>query len=122
VAAGLFAIRSDTDYDVIQNLVTIPLAAAPTQDSLEVPGPVTLKAINPRGQAHPDCKLVFDLVELSTGKREKSKPIAAGEDQTNWSPTMRLRPGERYSWQVEATDGDWKSRSAETEFLVKASS
>ncbi|HWB11357.1 MAG TPA: hypothetical protein VG826_19160 [Pirellulales bacterium] len=122
LASGLFAIRSDTDYDVIQNLVTIPLAASPAPDSLEAAGPVTLKAINPRGRAHPTCKLVFDLVELSTGAREKSKPIAAGETETTWSPEMRLKPGQRYSWQVEAIDGDWKSRSAGTEFQVKAAS
>lgn len=121
VAGGLFAIRSDTEYEVIKNLVTIPLAGSPAQDSLEAPGQITLKAINPRGKAHPHCKLVFDLVELSSGTREKSKPIAAEENQTSWSPTMRLKPGERYSWQVEAIDGDWKSRSAETEFQVKAS-
>jgi hypothetical protein len=122
LASGLFAIRANTDYPVIQHLVWIPLAAAPTQDSLEVPGRVSLKAVNPRGEEHPHCKLVFELVELATGAREKSEPIAAGAKETSWMPTTQLKAGKRYSWQVQAIDGDWKSRSADTEFTVKGSS
>lgn len=117
IASGLFAIRSDTKYEVISGLITIPLATAPTEDSIEAPGRITLKAVNPRGTEHQRAKCVFDIVELKSGTREKSEPIPSGERETNWSPAMQLKPG-RYSWQVEAIDGDWKSRSAETEFLV----
>jgi hypothetical protein len=122
VAAGLFAVRADTEYEVIRDLVTIPLAAAPVQGSLEVPGRISLKAVSPRGKSHPHSKLVFDLVDLATGTRETSQPIPAEEKETTWSPEMLLKPGQRYSWHAEAIDGDWKSRSAETEFTVKASS
>jgi hypothetical protein len=121
LVAGLFAIRTDTNWFPVQKLVATPLASSPTEDSLVPPGRVELKAMNTRVAEHHKARYVFDLVELKSGARLRSDPIPAGESETTWNSKMKLKPGERYSWQVEAVDGDWKVRSAETEFSVKDS-
>ena len=120
IAAGLFNVRSDTDSDVIRGLVSIPLAVSPTEDSVVPPGRIELKAVNTRGAQHQKAEYVFDLIELKSGARLRSDPIPAGDRQTTWTSKLKLKPGERYAWQVEAVDGDWKVRSAETEFVAKA--
>ena len=121
LAAGLFALRSDTNAYPMQALAAIPLAASPTEDALVEPGRAELTAVNTRHAGHQKARYIFDLVELKSGARLRSDPIPAGEHETTWSSKLKLKPGNRYSWQVEAVDGDWKVRSAETEFVVKGS-
>lgn len=122
LASGLFAIRTDTNYPPVRKVAAIPLAASPAEDASVSPGRAELTAVNTRDNGHQMAQYVFDLVELKSGARLRSDPIPAGDRQTTWSSKMKLKPGERYSWQVEAIDGDWKVRSAETEFVVKESS
>jgi hypothetical protein len=62
---------------------------------------------------------VFEL-ESASGDKETSDPIAAGEKETRWTPRMRVKAGEKYTWRVGIVEGRWKGPLATSTFQGKA--
>jgi hypothetical protein len=124
VAAGLFALHDDTDYEPIQALAALPLIVEPSDGCLTPPGSVEIKIKNVRGPHHEKAKYRFEIAERgrfegSQAAVETSEPLAPGDGQTAWSPKLRLKAGKQYVWRVRAIDGDWKSPSVESLIQVK---
>jgi hypothetical protein len=45
--------------------------------------------------------------------------VDAGEKETTWTPSLKLKPGEKYTWRVRAMEGTWKGPVATSVFVVK---
>ncbi|HEV3006110.1 MAG TPA: hypothetical protein VGX78_16695, partial [Pirellulales bacterium] len=106
VAAGLFELHDDTDYEPISALAELPLIVSPSDGCLTPPGLVEIKIKNIRGPHHERAKYRFEIAERGHAAVETSEPVAPGEDQTVWSPKLQLKAGKEYVWRVRAVDGD----------------
>jgi hypothetical protein len=77
-------------------LVMVPETVSPADGSSASSGRVQLVA---RNLDDPSYLYHFEIVGAN-GSKEASGPIAAGQSQTVWSPKMKLRAGEGYTWRV----------------------
>jgi hypothetical protein len=116
---GLVRLRRDTEYLPIQNLVTLPAPATPQDGATIDPGKVTLTTRNIAGPGHDKAQYIFELVS-SSGEKETSNQITAGDKETRWTPRMPVKSGEKYTWHVQAVDGEWKGPLASSTFQGKA--
>jgi len=104
-----------TNYAPVDNLRSLPAPLAPTDGGEVKAGKVTLRARNAdigRG----NLKYVFEIRALTSGEHETSPPLAAGAKETTWSPNLQIKAGEKYTWHVKATDGQWTGPLASSEF------
>jgi hypothetical protein len=84
--------RPRAAYDVMQ----VPEPLSPTDGGTATAGRVRLVT---RNVAEPAMQYVFEI-EDDKGVKETSAPIARGDGQTTWSPTMRMQAGTSYTWRV----------------------
>jgi hypothetical protein len=114
-------INDDTHYYPIRALLELPATKAPSDGSLEAPGKITLVARNIWDRKHHNANYIFEI-ENAVGVKETSTPVPSGDKETKWSPQMKLKAGEKYSWRVWATEREWKSPTASAVFIVKGPS
>ncbi len=116
---GLVRVRRGTEHPRVQKLITLPAPATPADGATIEPGKVTLITRNIVGPGHERALYVFEL-ENASGVKETSDPIAAGEKETKWTPRMQVKAGEKYTWRVQAVEGQWKGPPASATFQGKA--
>jgi hypothetical protein len=118
VGFGLTKIRPNTDYKPIRELCEVPFPVQPGENDLVPPGEITLTVRNLLSPKHEKARYVFQI-EGSSGDKETSAPVSAGEKETKWTPRLALKPGATYVWRVRATDGNWKGPEVTARFVVK---
>jgi hypothetical protein len=114
---GLVRCGDDTNYSPIRNLLALPAPLTPADGDLVPPGEVTLVVRNIPDKRHPRARYVFVLQGAAGGKEEAS--VEAREKQTRWTPRLKLKAGEKYTWTVRAVEGNWKGPLATSGFVVK---
>jgi hypothetical protein len=117
VGTGLVKVGEDTDHTPVRNLLSLPVPKDPGDVSLVPPGEITLIVRNIPDKKHAKAKYVFELEGASGGKEEAT--VEAGDKETKWTPKMKLKAGEKYTWRVRATEGDWKGPVATSSIVVK---
>jgi hypothetical protein len=105
------------NWTPIRNLLALPAPQEPGEGDLVPPGEITLVVRNIADTKHPRAKYLFELEGTSGGKEEST--IEAGEKETRWTPKLKLKAGETYTWRVRATEGEWKGPVATSGFVVK---
>ena len=117
VANGLSKLELDDDYEPILSLRSLPAPQTPAEGDLVPPGEITLVVKNMLDKKHAKAKYVFELESASAGKEEGT--VEAGDKETKWTPQLKLKAGEKYTWRVRAVDGEWKGSVAISSFVVK---
>jgi hypothetical protein len=117
VGNGLVKLEPDTDYLPVRNLLTLPAPQTPAEGAVVPAGKVTLVARNIADRSHARARYVFELEGASGGKEEGI--VDPGTKETSWTPSMKLKAGEKYTWRVRAADGRWKGPVATSSFAVK---
>lgn len=117
VANGLVKIAADADYLPIRMLRALPAPQSPHEGEAVAPGEVTLSTRNIVDKTHAKAKYVFELEAASGGKEEGT--VEAGDKETKWTPKMKLKAGEKYTWRVHVVDGEWQGPVAVTNFVAK---
>jgi hypothetical protein len=100
VAMGVTKVRGG-DWGPVRALLEVPVPVTPAPAAEVEAGKVTLaaRAGKPR-DATPAAKYVFEITAPG-GVKETSDPVEAGADgKTTWSPKMKSKPGETYTWSV----------------------
>jgi hypothetical protein len=114
---GLIRFGAESEYPPVRSLFAFPTHVAPAEGDLYPPGKISLKTRNIADKEHAKAAYVFEFE--AGGVKEVSKPIAAGEKETTWTPAREVKPGEKCIWRVRAVEGDWKGPVAEMRFLTK---
>jgi hypothetical protein len=117
VGNGLVKITEDTNYTPISNLRSLPIPQTPADGVLVVPGEITLVVRNIGDKNHANAKYRFEL-EGSSGEKEEAT-VEAGDKETRWAPTLKVKAGGKYTWRVNAVEGQWKGPVATASFIVK---
>jgi hypothetical protein len=117
LADGLVKIDENSGSSAVRKLLALPAPREPTEGDLVPPGAITLVVRNIPDKEHARASYLFELQGASGGRTEAT--VEAGEKETRWSPTLKLKPGEKYTWRVRAVDGTWKGPVATTRFVVK---
>jgi hypothetical protein len=117
LADGLVKMDKYEDYSPVRNLLALPAPKEPTEGDLVPPGAITLTVRNIPDKKHARASYFFELEGASGGKAETT--VEPGQKETRWSPSLKLKPGEKYTWRVRAVQGDWKGPVATTRFVVK---
>lgn len=116
---GFTPAERSIDARSLKELLALPAPVTPADGERVRPGKVKLTARNIRDKEHTRAKYVF-AIENSAGEHEESPPIAAGEKQTEWSPTMTVKAGEKYTWHVRVTEGAWQGPLSNSSFAGSA--
>lgn len=116
---GLTKARADSNYQPIKELISFPAPVSPIESDRPEPGRVTLVVRNILDKTRGSVRYVFEI-ENALGAKEASPEVAAGEKETSWSPAMHTKPGEKNTWRVWATDGNWKSPVSSAAFRTKS--
>jgi hypothetical protein len=114
---GLVKFNDDTDIAPDRGLRSLPAPQTPADGDLVPPGEITLVVRNIADKTRTKLKYVFEL-EGSSGDKEEGT-VEAGDKTTKWTPKLKLKAGEKYTWRVKATEGDWKGTVATSGFTVK---
>ena len=122
VANGLVKVRADDESEAFASksfaqLRALPAPKEPGDGDLVPPGEITLVTRNIIDKKHAKAKYVFVLEAASGGKEEET--VAAGDKETRWTPKMKLKAGEKYTWRVHAVEGEWQGPVATSRFVVK---
>jgi len=117
LANGLVKVEETADYVPISNLLALPAPKTPADGDLVPPGEITLVVRNNADKKHAKARYVFELEGKSGDKEEAT--VEAGDKETKWTPKMKLKAGEKYTWRVKATEGDWKGPVATSSFVTK---
>ncbi len=117
LANGLAKVEDNADYIPIGKLLALPSPKMPAEGDLVPPGEITLVVRNNVDKKHAKAKYVFELEGKSGDKEEAT--VEAGDKETKWTPKMKLKGGEKYTWRVKATEGDWKGPVATSTFVTK---
>lgn len=108
---GYGLVRQLNGTTVERELRAVPAPHAPADGGSVRPGPVRLVA---RNVSLTGVQYQFEIA--SGSEREASPPIAAGNGETAWSPALRVRAGQRYTWRVWVTNGNWRGQPAGASF------
>jgi hypothetical protein len=124
IHAGLFMMRRYSFQAGVQSyqsqlLRSLPAPLSPADGAEVIAGKITLVIQNMPDQGHRPAKYVFEIAGDS-GSKEVSPAVAAGERETRWSPALKAKAGEKYTWRVWAVDGNWTGPAASASFTVKA--
>jgi hypothetical protein len=116
VGVGLTRVRADENSEHVQLLRKIPSASSPADGSTAPAGAVKLVAGN---IAAADSRPTY-LFEIENAAGEKeSGQVAQGDKQTEWSPKMHIKSGEKYTWRVSVEDAKGRGPVATSTFLGK---
>jgi hypothetical protein len=110
--------RRPSAYSPIQELRSLPAPHSPAEGAEVKSGKVMLIAGNIADGERKNAKYIFEIKAGGSGEQETSPPIVAGEKETRWSPNLNVKAGEKYTWRVKATDGQWTGPVASSEFRV----
>jgi hypothetical protein len=114
---GLVRIPSESRIGPVRALLALPAPRTPAEGDLVPPGAVTLVTRNILDKTHPGAKYVFEL-KGAAGDAETAS-VEAGEKETRWTPRLRLKAGQKYTWTVRAAEGEWKGPPVTSGFVVK---
>jgi hypothetical protein len=114
---GLVKMPRDFGDEIVDNVLALPAPQMPSEGDLVPPGEITLVVRNNADKKHAKPKYVFELEDATGGKEEAT--VEAGDKETKWTPKLKLKAGEKYTWRVRAADGDWKGPTATSTFVVK---
>jgi hypothetical protein len=119
---GLVKIGEDEDSTPFNEgnavyLRALPAPQTPAEGARVAPGEITLVIQNMIDKKHTKAKYVFELEAVSGGKEEGT--VESGDKETKWTPKMKLKAGEKYTWRVRAVEGEWKGPAATSSFVVK---
>jgi hypothetical protein len=117
LANGLVKVEDNPEYIPIGKLLALPAPKTPAEGDLVPPGEITLVVRNNADKKHAKAKYVFELEGKSGDKEEAT--VEVGDKETKWTPKMKLKGGEKYTWRVKATEGDWKGPVATSTFVTK---
>jgi hypothetical protein len=117
VAFGLARIRADQSSEHVRLLRTFPSAFSPADGTVAPTGPARLVAAN-IAAADTKPKYFFEI-ENAAGEKESSGAVEQGDKQTEWSPNMHLKSGEKYTWRVWIDDGKFHGPVADATFRGK---
>jgi hypothetical protein len=118
VGPGLTPIRATTTYPPLKELLTTPRSLSPADGGTAGAGAVTLTVRNHLDPGHARARYYFILESLA-GDKESSPAVAPGKKQTKWTPKMKVRPGQKYTWKAWAAEGTWQSRVVTSHFEGK---
>ena len=102
IGFGLAKIRAAQASEHVRLLSTFPSAYSPADGGLADAGAAKLIAGN-IAAAETKPKYFFEI-ENTAGEKESSAAIEQGEKQTEWSPKMQVKEGEKYTWRVWVDD------------------
>jgi hypothetical protein len=105
------------NWTPIRNLLALPAPKVPGEGSLVPRGEITLVTRNIPDKKRTGVKYVFEL-ESDSGDKEKGT-VEAGKKETKWTPKLKLKAGEKYTWRVQATQDSWKGPVVTSSFVVK---
>jgi hypothetical protein len=117
VAFGLERIRASQDSDHVRLLRTFPSAYSPADGTQTQVGAVKLIAGN-IAASNTNPKYFFEI-ENAAGEKESSGAVEQGQKQTEWTPKMQPKAGEKYTWHVWTDDGKSHGPVAEAIFTAK---
>jgi hypothetical protein len=109
-------VSDETPFSYVRSLMTTPAPVSPVGDDAVAPGKVRLVARNVRDPDRAKAAYWF-VIESASGEKDVSDPIHAGEAETAWTPRLQVKAGEKYTWRVQAVEGDWKG-PANTAFFT----
>lgn len=118
---GLTKLEGDYGKHMQNVFAALPEPVSPAEGAKIEAGKVTLKTKNIACSDHPKVSYIFEIKDTS-GEREESQPVAAGDKETSWSPRMEVKAGKKYTWRVHPVDGQWQGPSVETSFQGKSAS
>lgn len=116
ISMGLIRLRA-TAFPA-KEILNVAAAVSPAREVEVATGTITLKAHNIFAKDHPKAKYVFEI-QGPNREKETSPLVAAGEAFTEWTPTLKVRSGEHYSWRVWAADENWKGPESTASFKGK---
>jgi hypothetical protein len=117
LANGLVRGDANPHHTPIHALLALPAPLTPAEGDIVPPGTIALVTRNIADKKHPKAKYVFELKGASGDKEEAT--VEPGEKETRWTPKLKVKAGEKYTWTVRAAEGDWKGPPAATAFVVK---
>jgi hypothetical protein len=118
VGPGLTRVRAATTYSPLKELLATPRSLSPTDGGTAGAGAVTLTVRNHLDPGHARARYYFVLESLA-GEKESSPAVAPGKMQTKWTPKMKVRPGQKYTWKAWAAEGTWQSPVVTSHFEGK---
>lgn len=114
---GLNRVRATQNSDHVRQLRIFPAPFSPADGALVDAGAVKLIAAN-IAAADTKPKYFFEI-DNAAGEKESSGAVQQGEKQTDWSPKMPLKSGEKYTWRVWIEDGKTRGPVADATFVAK---
>lgn len=87
-----------------RQLQTTALPITPSTNSEAATGEVTLRTRNVRRDDEAAVNYQFEI-QNSSGEKEASGAVKPGERETTWTPRMKIKAGEKYTWSVRAVIG-----------------
>jgi hypothetical protein len=117
VAWGLTRMsQRSSAYAPLVELRSLPAPRSPADGAEVKAGRVTLVAGCVADPQHRSARYVFEIKAGASAEHETSPPIPSGGTEARWSPNLRVKAGETYTWRVKATDGQWAGPVASSEF------
>jgi hypothetical protein len=117
IGFGLARVRGDRTSGHVKMLMTFPAAFSPADGSVTKAASVKLVAGN-IAAADSNPKYFFEI-ETAAGEKESSGAVEQGQKQTEWSPKMPIKAGEKYTWRVWVEDGKTRGPVADAIFRGK---
>jgi hypothetical protein len=102
VAFGLQRVRTAQASEHVRLLSTFPSAFSPADGSVVEAKSVKLIAGNIADAA--TSPQYFFEIENASGEKESSGAVEQRQKQTEWSPKMQIKAGEKYTWRVWVND------------------
>jgi hypothetical protein len=103
IGFGLTKVRGDQNSEHVKLLRRFPSAYSPADGTIADAGAVKLIAGNIAAEnIKPQY---FFEIENAAGEKESSGAVQQGQKQTEWSPKMSLKSGQKYTWRVWIEDG-----------------
>jgi hypothetical protein len=107
--------RSST-YAPLVELRALPAPRSPADGAQVKAGRVTLVAGSIADPERRNARYVFEIKSATSAEQETSQPVALAGTEARWSPNLRVKAGETYTWRVRAAEGQWAGPFASSEF------
>ncbi|HEV8292837.1 MAG TPA: hypothetical protein VGP94_12975, partial [Tepidisphaeraceae bacterium] len=119
IGFGLNRVRANQNSGNVGKLRIFPAAFSPADGTLVDAGSIKLIAAN-IAAADSKPRYFFEIENLA-GEKESSGAVEQGQKQTEWSPKIQLKSGEKYTWRVWVDDGKTRGPIADATFVARAS-